>query len=245
MLGESDLRAPDRPGLLDAYLRRLPRRRHRAAGPAHADSLRRACCRLWCSCGLVGLATAAALLLMPSPPQPGRTRPLGRPAAGAARESVGSILTPTVLGLTAFFTLMSLSPTAPSQLLVVALIATHGLSFTAANAALTAYPGRLRVWRAGGRYPGRQDPPPRRRGGHRLRRSPLLTHARRVATLTLSSPRSWWPWAFQALSSASFSRPATCWCAGPRRRARPAACSASSRPASTSAASSGRCCSAG
>jgi predicted MFS family arabinose efflux permease len=79
------------------------------------------------------------MLLMPSPPSSPHRARFGRPASGAARESVGSILTPTVLGLTAFFALMSLANSAIYSFSVVALIATHGLSFTAANAALTAY----------------------------------------------------------------------------------------------------------
>jgi MFS family permease len=89
--------------------------------------------------GLVGLVTAAAMLLMPSPPSSPHRARFGRPASGATRQGVGSILTPTVLGLTAFFALMSLANSAIYSFSVVALIATHGLSFTAANAALTAY----------------------------------------------------------------------------------------------------------
>jgi MFS transporter, FSR family, fosmidomycin resistance protein len=89
--------------------------------------------------GFVGLATAAALFLMPSPQaSPHRVR-FGRPAAGAADIGIGSILTPTVLGLTAFFALMALSNSAIYSFSVVALIATHGVSFAVANAALTAY----------------------------------------------------------------------------------------------------------
>ena len=44
-----------------------------------------------------------------------------------------------MLGLTAFFALMSLSNSAIYSFSVVALIATQGISFAAANAALTAY----------------------------------------------------------------------------------------------------------
>ena len=95
---------------------------------------------------------------MPTPPaSPHRAR-FGRPAAGAARESVGSILTPTVLGLTAFFALLSLANSAIYSFSVVALIATHGLSFTAANAALTAYlAGSAFGVLAGGTWPTRPD----------------------------------------------------------------------------------------
>jgi MFS family permease len=91
--------------------------------------------------GLVGLATAAGLFLMPSPQaSPHRSR-FGRPASSAASNGIGSILTPTVLGLTAFFALMSLANSAIYSFSVVALIATHGISFAEANIALTAYLG--------------------------------------------------------------------------------------------------------
>lgn len=89
--------------------------------------------------GMAGLATGAALLLMPKPPTAAHPLRLGRAASGAAAGGTGSVLTPTVLGLTAFFALMSLANSAVYSFSVVALIATQGIDFVAANTALTAY----------------------------------------------------------------------------------------------------------
>jgi len=61
------------------------------------------------------------------------------PATGAARVSGTGVLTPTVLGLTVFFTLLALSHSAMYSFSIVALIAGHGVSLAAATAALTAY----------------------------------------------------------------------------------------------------------
>ena len=89
--------------------------------------------------GFVGLATATVLILLPSPQaSPHRFR-FGRAASDAGGDGIGSVLTPTVLGLTGFFALMVLSNSAVYSFSVVALIATHGVSFAAANIALTAY----------------------------------------------------------------------------------------------------------
>jgi MFS family permease len=49
------------------------------------------------------------------------------------------VLTPTVLGLTLFFTLLGLSGSAMSTFAIAALIAGHGISSAAATAALTAF----------------------------------------------------------------------------------------------------------
>jgi MFS family permease len=84
--------------------------------------------------GLVGLATAALLLVTPSSAgyRAGRTFTAGR-------DGSGGIVTPTVLGLTAFFTLLALANSAMNSFSVVALMATHAISFASANMALTAY----------------------------------------------------------------------------------------------------------
>ena len=88
--------------------------------------------------GLLGPG-AAVLLLVPSQQTSAiRGQTTGR-AAGPAKESLGSVVTPTVLALTAFFTLLALSNSAIFSFSVVALIAAHEVSFAAANAALTAY----------------------------------------------------------------------------------------------------------
>jgi MFS family permease len=85
--------------------------------------------------GALAWAVAAVVLLVPAPPG---SRP-ARGAAPAAKERVGDILTPTVLGLALFFTLLALSGSAMSTFAIAALIAGHGVSPGAATAALTAY----------------------------------------------------------------------------------------------------------
>jgi MFS family permease len=89
--------------------------------------------------GLFGLATAAVLFLIPNSSTVGYRSRSARTIAAASGAGIGSILTPTVLGLTAFFTLLALANSAIYSFSVVALIATHGVSFAAANIALTAY----------------------------------------------------------------------------------------------------------
>jgi len=59
--------------------------------------------------------------------------------AGGARSGMTSILTPTILGLTGFFALMSLSGSGISNFSVVALTSAFGTSLSVANVALTAY----------------------------------------------------------------------------------------------------------
>jgi FSR family fosmidomycin resistance protein-like MFS transporter len=84
--------------------------------------------------GLVGLVTAAFLLLTPSSAGYRAARTFT-----AGRDGSGGIVTPTVLGLTAFFTLLALANSAMNSFSVVALMATHAISFASANMALTAY----------------------------------------------------------------------------------------------------------
>ena len=61
--------------------------------------------------------------------------------AGVAAPSIPlrTLLTPTVLGLVAFFTLLSLSTGALNNFSVVALVSLYGVTLPAANAALTAF----------------------------------------------------------------------------------------------------------
>ena len=59
--------------------------------------------------------------------------------AGHAHVPLRGLLTPAVLGLVGFFTLLSLSGGALTNYSAVALISLYGVSFSAANAALTAY----------------------------------------------------------------------------------------------------------
>jgi MFS transporter, FSR family, fosmidomycin resistance protein len=85
---------------------------------------------------LLGPAVAVALLLMPP----------SRSVAGAhshkaatGQGGIAGLLTPAILSLTGFFVLMALSNVALQNFSVVSLMATQGLTLTAANWALTAY----------------------------------------------------------------------------------------------------------
>jgi len=77
---------------------------------------------------------AAVVFLMPAAPGPQQARP-----TASRNEGIRDILTPTVLGLALFFTLLALSSSAMSTFAIAALIAGHGVSPGAATAALTAY----------------------------------------------------------------------------------------------------------
>jgi MFS family permease len=86
--------------------------------------------------GLVGPAIAAAILLMPRPQAIARAH---RVRTASAKGAVTGVLTPAILSLTVFFTLLALSLSAMQHFSVVALIASQGMSLAAANAALTAF----------------------------------------------------------------------------------------------------------
>jgi MFS family permease len=86
--------------------------------------------------GAIGVLVALLLLI------------LGIPDAGAkhgptsfARVSTKSLLTPALIVLTAFFTLLGLSSSGIANFGVVALMSSYGTSFSTANIALTAYLG--------------------------------------------------------------------------------------------------------
>lgn len=87
--------------------------------------------------GLFAWATAGLVFLIPdqqrAPPR------WTRPAAAAEGGGAVGVLTPAVLGLTVFFTLLALSHSAMYSFSIVALLAGHGVSLTVATAALTAY----------------------------------------------------------------------------------------------------------
>jgi MFS transporter, FSR family, fosmidomycin resistance protein len=89
--------------------------------------------------GLAGLMIAATLSMMQSPKMQPRHARSSRAAGPAGGEGLRTLLTPTVMGLVVFFTLLSLSGSAINSFSVAALMATQGLSFAAANVALTAY----------------------------------------------------------------------------------------------------------
>ena len=82
------------------------------------------------------VAVPLALARIDSEVMPPRQAPSdgGAPAGGMT-----AILTPTILGLTAFFALMSLSGSGISNFSVVALTSAFGTSLSVANVALTAY----------------------------------------------------------------------------------------------------------
>jgi len=90
--------------------------------------------------GILALVVAVPLLLARD--IEGRSAPLypAKPPAAAGRgDGLFSILTPTILGLTGFFALMSLSGSGISNFSVVALQSAFGTSLSVANLALTAY----------------------------------------------------------------------------------------------------------
>lgn len=87
--------------------------------------------------GLLAWATAAVVFLIPDQQQAGARARTGK-EAGAAGDTA-SVVTPAVLALTGFFTLLALSHGAMYSFSVVALIAGHGVSLAVATAALTAY----------------------------------------------------------------------------------------------------------
>jgi len=84
--------------------------------------------------GAFAWVVAAVILLVPAARGVRQAR-----SAQAGRESIRDILTPTVLSLALFFTLLALSGNAMSTFAIAALIAGHGVSQGAATAALTAY----------------------------------------------------------------------------------------------------------
>jgi MFS family permease len=86
--------------------------------------------------GACAWAVAALVFLVPAPVG---ARPMAAPAAGSGRGSLREVLSPTVLSLAVFFTLLGLSGSAMSTFAIVALIAGHGFSSASATAALTAY----------------------------------------------------------------------------------------------------------
>ncbi len=92
--------------------------------------------------GLLGPLAAVALLLTPPPPKAKEAAPKAHPAGAKAKGAPGAtagLLTPAILGLTAFFALISLTNGAMASFSVVAFIGGHGLSLAAANTALTAF----------------------------------------------------------------------------------------------------------
>ena len=93
--------------------------------------------------GIIALVVAVPLMIargVDNEIAPHLAQP-GHPARSSVGGGVGmtSILTPTILGLTGFFALMSLSGSGISNFSVVALTSAFGTSLSVANLALTAY----------------------------------------------------------------------------------------------------------
>ncbi len=88
--------------------------------------------------GILALVVAVPLVLARTVDND--LRPLHRaPSASGRGAGMTAILTPTIIGLTGFFALMSLSGSGISNFSVVALTSAFGTSLSVANLALTAY----------------------------------------------------------------------------------------------------------
>src|ERR1700743_1282717 len=87
--------------------------------------------------GAIGVAVALLLLIMGIPDAGAKHAQ----AAGGAAKPKTSILTPALIVLTAFFTLLGLSNAGISNFGVVALMSGYATSFSTANFALTAFLG--------------------------------------------------------------------------------------------------------
>jgi len=87
--------------------------------------------------GTIGVLVALLLLIAGIPDAGGKHAQ----AAGGATTPKTSILTPALIVLTAFFTLLGLSNAGIANFGVVALMSGYGTSFSSANLALTAYLG--------------------------------------------------------------------------------------------------------
>jgi MFS transporter, FSR family, fosmidomycin resistance protein len=86
--------------------------------------------------GALAWVVAIPLLLARRLDRPG---PANAEAAAPKPIPLRTLLTPTVLGLVAFFTLLSLSTGALSNFSVVALVSLYGVTLSTANVALTAF----------------------------------------------------------------------------------------------------------
>ena len=91
--------------------------------------------------GAIGVAVALLLLVMGIPDAAARHAQMPGGAAAAKK----SILSPALIVLTAFFTLLGLSSAGIANFGVVALMSGYGSSFSSANIALTAYLGASAV----------------------------------------------------------------------------------------------------
>jgi MFS family permease len=89
--------------------------------------------------GIFAWVVAAIVLLMPAAPGARRAPQAETGVAPARKQRISDVLTPTILSLALFFTLLALSGNAMSTFSIAALMAGHGVSSGTATAALTAY----------------------------------------------------------------------------------------------------------
>jgi len=87
--------------------------------------------------GIIALVVAVPLVMARGIDEEIVPHPAGAPTG--SRVGMTAILTPTIIGLTGFFALMSLSGSGISNFSVVALTSAFGTSLSVANLALTAY----------------------------------------------------------------------------------------------------------
>ena len=90
---------------------------------------------------LAGIVGPLAAISVAMANVPGTTGSSGTSNAPAKGGSLAAILTPAILGLLAFYTLVSLANGGINSFSVAAFVAEYGLSFETANVALTAYLG--------------------------------------------------------------------------------------------------------
>jgi len=88
--------------------------------------------------GAVGPVAALLVALTRAPSSP---QPAGAAASKGGRGSVAGVLTPALVGMLAFFTLVSLANGGINSFAVAAFVTAYGLSMETANIALTVYLG--------------------------------------------------------------------------------------------------------
>ena len=88
--------------------------------------------------GFLGVATAGVLALLPRPASRATLR-ASHSAPKSAKGAITHVLTPAILSLTGFFTLIALSNSGMISFSVVALLASQDINLVWANAALTAF----------------------------------------------------------------------------------------------------------
>ena len=84
---------------------------------------------------MLALAVALPLLLVRRVDSTALRDPARKPSAAADKPAAGSVLTPSILALTGFFALLSLSGSGISNFSVVALTTAYGTPLSIANLA--------------------------------------------------------------------------------------------------------------